>query len=83
MFSILVKPEKSGFFVIFLGLTTKGKEELKNALLKQEKELERKNLELSVKNTQWNLKTKWIVLIGIVIGILGWILALLQFIFNK
>ena len=64
-----------------LKLTTKGKEELEKALLKKETELERKNLELSVKNTEWTLKTKWIVLLGVIVGILGWILALVQFIF--
>jgi len=65
-----------------LKLTQKGKDKLQNALLKKEKELEVKNLKLSVKNTEWTLKTKWIVLIGVIVGILGWILALIQFIFR-
>ena len=53
-----------------------GKQEKKKVT--EEKAMEHKNLLLDIQNKEWSLKTKWIVLIG---GILGWIVSLLQFIF--
>jgi len=49
----------------------------------EEKTIERKNLILDIQSKEWSLKTKWIVLLGIIAGILGWVVALLQFIFYK
>ena len=45
-----------------------------------EKEMERKNLDLDIKSKEWNLKTKWIFF---VFAISGWIVSLLQFILSK